>query len=204
LASRLAKSETISVPTHDEAAWKITISPAIERAHAAPMAIVLADATTLVAQQDDAAQPPTETPASPEPAAPVPTAPSDASDDAPAGDIAIEPMSGADTKAGDYQRVYASVPFSRAEYLANPSYRHDTAMELLTGNQRQVVIHRNYTPRLHEPRDVQPIFLYNRYGGGVGFGGPYGGGGYGFGLGWRYIPQYAPAFRYFLPIEYGY
>jgi hypothetical protein len=78
-------------------------------------------------------------------------------------------------------------------------------MELLTGQQRQIVVHRNYTPQLHGPREIQPIFLYNRYGGGTLYDGGYGyGGGYGFGLGWRYIPQYAPAFRYFLPLEYGY
>jgi hypothetical protein len=165
--------------------------------------MMLVDATTLVAQQDPAAQAPAEAPETPEPAAPVEDAAP--SDDATAADFAIEPMPGTDTKASDYQRIYASVPFSRAEYLANPSYRHDTTMELLTGNQRQVVIHRNYTPKLHEPSEPHPIFLYNRYGGYTHFDGPLGyGGGYGLGLGWRYIPQYAPAFRHFLPIEYGY
>lgn len=33
-----------------------------------------------------------------------------------------------------YKQIYAAIPFNRAEYVANPSYRHDATMELLTGN----------------------------------------------------------------------
>lgn len=40
----------------------------------------------------------------------------------------------------DYQRVYRSIPFNRAEYDANPTYRHDTTMEILTGNPRHQTI----------------------------------------------------------------
>lgn len=35
-----------------------------------------------------------------------------------------------------YADLYRSIPFSRAEYDANPSYRHDAVMEILTGNPR--------------------------------------------------------------------
>jgi hypothetical protein len=35
-----------------------------------------------------------------------------------------------------YAEAYAMVPFSRAEYEANPSYRHDAAMELMFGVMR--------------------------------------------------------------------
>lgn len=39
--------------------------------------------------------------------------------------------------AGDvarrYREIYGSIPFNRAEYVANPSYRHDATMALLTG-----------------------------------------------------------------------
>lgn len=50
--------------------------------------------------------------------------------------------SGAVTTA-DYNRIYDAIPFRRAEYNANPSYRHDSAMEILTGNARHqtVVVH---------------------------------------------------------------
>ncbi len=35
-----------------------------------------------------------------------------------------------------YREVFRSIPFSRAEFNANPSYRHDATMEILTGNAR--------------------------------------------------------------------
>jgi hypothetical protein len=47
--------------------------------------------------------------------------------------------------AREYARVYASIPFNRAEYNVNPSYRHDATMEILTGNARHktLVVHQN-------------------------------------------------------------
>ena len=49
----------------------------------------------------------------------------------------------------EYSRVFKSIPFNRAEYNANPSYRHDAAMEILTGNPRHqtIVKHTNYRPQ---------------------------------------------------------
>lgn len=48
----------------------------------------------------------------------------------------------------EYQRVYNSIPFSRAEYKANPNYRHDTAMEILTGNPRtQTIVNHQHIDR---------------------------------------------------------
>lgn len=44
-----------------------------------------------------------------------------------------------------YQAVYNAIPFSRAEYDANPSYRHDTAVEVLFGQMRPTVIQRGHT-----------------------------------------------------------
>jgi len=47
--------------------------------------------------------------------------------------------------ASEYSRVYDSIPFSRSEYKANPNYRHDSAMEILTGNSRhQTIIQHNF------------------------------------------------------------
>ncbi|MBX3444483.1 MAG: hypothetical protein KF774_18935 [Planctomyces sp.] len=39
-----------------------------------------------------------------------------------------------------YEDAYRSIPFNRAEYIANPSYRHDSAMELLFGELRPTTI----------------------------------------------------------------
>jgi hypothetical protein len=58
-----------------------------------------------------------------------------------------------------YQQVYDSIPYNRTEYLANPSYRHDTTVELMAGQLRPTVIHRtaggervvNEIPDLYRP-----------------------------------------------------
>lgn len=44
-----------------------------------------------------------------------------------------------------YSQVYNAIPFSRAEYNANPSYRHDATMEFLFGQLRPTVIQRGTT-----------------------------------------------------------
>lgn len=46
----------------------------------------------------------------------------------------------------DYVVAYNSVPFSRAEYDANPSYRHDAAMEMLTGQLRTKIVNQYPAP----------------------------------------------------------
>jgi hypothetical protein len=47
----------------------------------------------------------------------------------------------------EYRRILRSIPFSRVEFNANPSYRHDAAMEILTGNARpQKVVVRESAP----------------------------------------------------------
>jgi hypothetical protein len=44
-----------------------------------------------------------------------------------------------------YRELYSAIPFDRAEYEANPSYRHDATLELLFGQQRPTTIHRGHT-----------------------------------------------------------
>lgn len=44
-----------------------------------------------------------------------------------------------------YRDVYNSIPFIRAEYRANPSYRHDATMEFLFNQMRPTVIQRSTT-----------------------------------------------------------
>ena len=46
-----------------------------------------------------------------------------------------------------YEEAYAAVPFSRTEYEANPTYRHQAALELLFGTLRPMTTVQNYTPR---------------------------------------------------------
>lgn len=48
----------------------------------------------------------------------------------------------------EYLRVYRSIPFSRVQFRANPNYRHDSAMEILTGHPRTT------TTVHHEDRPV--------------------------------------------------
>ncbi len=49
--------------------------------------------------------------------------------------------------AADYVQIYKAIPFNRAEYNANPTYRHDSTMEILTGNARHQTIVRHGTPQ---------------------------------------------------------
>lgn len=66
--------------------------------------------------------------------------------------------------AAEYQRIYRSIPFNRAEYNANPNYRHDSTMEILTGNARhQTIIERKTTNSVPAPQPVQPAAVPYRY-----------------------------------------
>ena len=63
----------------------------------------------------------------------------------------------AKTDSAEYRRIYSSIPFSRAEYKANPNYRHDSTMEILTGNARhQTVINHNFEHKEPVKRIPQP------------------------------------------------
>ncbi len=59
--------------------------------------------------------------------------------------------------SAEYRRVYKSIPFSRAEYNANPNYRHDSAMEILTGHARhQTIVQHNFEHKQPIQRPVVP------------------------------------------------
>ena len=45
-----------------------------------------------------------------------------------------------------YEEAYNSIPFRRSQYNAQPSYRHDAALELMFGVLRPTTIVRNSTP----------------------------------------------------------
>lgn len=46
-----------------------------------------------------------------------------------------------------YEEVYASIPYRQAEYLANPGYRHEAAMEVMFGELRPKTVVSQYSPR---------------------------------------------------------
>lgn len=71
------------------------------------------------------------------------------------GLVYVSPAAKADS--AEYRRVYNSIPFSRADYKANPNYRHDSTMEILTGNARhQTVINHNFEHKEPVKRIPQP------------------------------------------------
>jgi hypothetical protein len=63
-----------------------------------------------------------------------------------------------------YAEAYAMVPFSRAEYEANPGYRHDAAMELMFGTMRPTVTARMNLPYFSRYPDMFryrfPVYPY--------------------------------------------
>ncbi len=124
--------------------------------------------------------------------------------------------------AADYEAVYKSIPYSRAEYLANPAYRHEATMEILFGELRPTVIHKQdkpqrvyNQPQIYNAPDVyrpQLPWSWNRPGNAYGFGYGYGPAGY-FGARYPYWTpnstyriyqtQYGPLFnRYYRPLGF--
>jgi hypothetical protein len=67
--------------------------------------------------------------------------------------------------ARKYREIYHAIPFDRSEHDANPSYRHEAALEILFGKMRPTVVNRNHTRvdvNLPELPYWQPY--YGRYG----------------------------------------
>jgi hypothetical protein len=81
-----------------------------------------------------------------------------------------QPVVAVADRARAYREVYDAIPFSRAEYDANPSYRHDATMEFLFGQMRPTVIHRGHTTvTVQQPDngggyDWSPYVYYGRSG----------------------------------------
>jgi hypothetical protein len=84
------------------------------------------------------------------------------------------PLTSADVaaRAQLYREIYHSIPFSRAEYDASPSYRHDATMEILFGQMRPTVINRQARTSIDVRMPAMPYgyggfgsgLFYNRYG----------------------------------------
>ena len=67
-----------------------------------------------------------------------------------------KPSMSAEQFALAYQEIYDLIPFDRAQYNRNPTYRHDSAMEILTGNARHQTIITN------QPRQASRPVLQSR------------------------------------------
>jgi hypothetical protein len=82
-----------------------------------------------------------------------------------------------------YDAAYRSIPYRRAEYLANPGYRHDAAMELLFGQMRPTTVVRQMPEGAidtqHELPQVPRIITPSEYWAYPRFGWPYFTGAYG-------------------------
>jgi len=64
-----------------------------------------------------------------------------------------------------YRQIYNAIPFDRTEYEANPSYRHEAAMEILFGKMRPTVMQRSHTViDVHEPPVMPMAIPYSPYG----------------------------------------
>ncbi len=141
-------------------AWTVSIKPAQRTAQAETRAVPVPDPVELVsaeAPQDAAPPPPAGIPGdfpSDLPPVPVMTTGQKGSAATQRHGVTVVP----DSKqhlvvyGRRYEDAYRSIPFNRAEYDANPSYRHEAAMELLFGQMRPTTIVKQMpAPRVEEP-----------------------------------------------------
>jgi len=56
-----------------------------------------------------------------------------------------------------YDQIYESIPYRKSEHLANPSYRHDSTMEIMFGQLRPTVIHREQSSGMQPSAPQLPI-----------------------------------------------
>jgi hypothetical protein len=149
LASQ-ARAGDVSVRNDDGTPWTIRITPAV------PAAISKAEAALLPPA-------PESTEVAINPAIPATTAV--VTQPAPqANDFGIQIVPARPRDAGmngqSYSDAYRSIPYSLTEYLANPSYRHDAAMEVLFGALRPTTIHREVPAQVAQEPEWTPYRPY--------------------------------------------
>jgi hypothetical protein len=183
-----AEPQTVEVRDAGGEPWQVVIDP-LE----APRLALQTQSLALQAPDPAADEPPAE----PVPVEPVPEDAAEGADAEGRGVVVREPRvirteeHGVEVIAVEradsaYAAIYRSIPFSRAEYDAYPSYRHDATMELLTGNPRP--------PRCCPP--APPIGPYP----GAGYA-PFGYGPFGHSL---FNPYYGIPYRVFPYPAFGY
>lgn len=87
------------------------------------------------------------------------------------GVMPVSAASGVSAPRMTYADAYAQIPFYRSEYEANPSYRHDAAMELVMGMMRPMMISRQTPSYFSRYPDMfryrHPVYPYPYSGGGT-------------------------------------
>ncbi|MBI3861690.1 MAG: hypothetical protein HY290_07325 [Planctomycetia bacterium] len=87
------------------------------------------------------------------------------------GESPASAASGPSAPRMTYAEAYSQIPFVRSEYEANPSYRHDAAMELMMGMMRPTTIMRQSMPYFSRYPDLfrykYPVYPYPYSGGGT-------------------------------------
>lgn len=68
------------------------------------------------------------------------------------------------TPRKSYGEAYRSVRFSRAEYEANPAYRHEAAMEIMFGKLRPTTIHKYQSAPAIRSSSSRALAPYSPYG----------------------------------------
>jgi hypothetical protein len=136
--SNAAHAEEVAVTDSDGSLWTININPAAPRIETLVPPLPEPETPTEVASVDKAMVAPLAATA------------------AQVDGIVIEPRPTMTVNELTYAEVYRSIPYSRTEYVANPSYRHDATMEVLFGQLRpgggsghgdgQVIQNPVYTP----------------------------------------------------------
>ena len=58
-----------------------------------------------------------------------------------------------------YREIYDSIPFRRAEYDANPAYRHQATMEIMLGQLHPIIVAPGILPPQETRRDITVRFL---------------------------------------------
>lgn len=82
-------------------------------------------------------------------------------------DIEIVPgrSSGVQVNGRSYDEIYDGIPYSYAEYLANPGYRHEATLEILFGQMRPMTVHKHYQPAVATTPEWTPYqpYLYAKW-----------------------------------------
>lgn len=165
------------VATSDAAgAWRMTISPRGEAESARPIQLAAYEQATdelLVPTPIELEQTGTTAPAESVLQLPSPEAVAEnAASNPAAAPVAADqlPMTDCGTTAAidpaAYWAIYRTIPFIRTEYLANPSYRHETTMELLFGQLRPTVVHKQQAVAPQVPVFAPPAvppYVYDRH-----------------------------------------
>ncbi len=155
-------SRNIVFKSADGEAWTVSIKPAQRTARVERRAVSVPEPADLVqaalAQEAPPPQPgvvPEGTPAE-LPPVPAMTIGSKGSGATTAHGVAVLPNARAhfEVAGRQYADAYRSIPFNRAEYDANPSYRHEAAMELLFGQMRPTTI----VKQMPAPQDDTPSY----------------------------------------------